>query len=97
MMQSAEMSYEGERFILYSFFFLPVGTKELATGESLMNRFHCIPSGEFFDDRMAKAIKITRKNKKKLLEDEKDPKVNELFKDVDEEMIKRFEWVGRSW
>lgn len=97
MTRSAERSYEGERFILYSYFFLTVGTKELATGESLMKQFHCIPNEDLFEDRLAKAVKITRKNKKRLLEDEKDPLPTELFKDLDEGMIKRFEWVERSW
>ena len=89
--------YEGERFVLYSFYFLPVMTKELATGESLMDRFHCIPDGEMFDDRMAKAVRITKRNKKKILEEEIDPDICDLFADVSNDFIKHIEWVERSW
>jgi len=88
--------YDGERFILYSFFFLPVITKELATGESLMKKFKCIPKGELFDDRMAKAVKITKRNRKRLIEDDMDPAIEEVFP-IAVGYAKEFEWVERSW
>ena len=91
--------YEGERFVLFSYFYLPVITKELATGESLISRFGCIPNGEVFDDRMAKAVKINKRNKRRLIDEGENPDVMSLFPDMDREYAKtlRFEEVGRSW
>ena len=91
--------YEGERFILFSFFFCPVITKELATGESLLKKFGEIPKGSYYEDRVATAIKLGKKNLKRFVEKDEDPTLKELGFEIDEKYWKKiqFEWVGRSW
>ncbi len=86
-------------YVLYSYFFLPVVTKEYTTEEELIKRFGCIPDGSLYDDRMAKAIRLNTRNRRRIEEGE-DPKIHILFKDIDDSMCKgmRIELCeGRSW
>ena len=87
-------------YLVYSYYDLPVLTKEIATDEELVEEFGCIPDGRVEDhDRIMKCIKITRLNKKKLLEEEKDIPIDQILPDIDKKMIKKmsYEWVDRSW
>ena len=87
-------------YLVYSYYDLPVLTKEIATDEELIDEFGCIPDGRLEDrDRIIKCVKLTRLNRKKLIEDEKDIPISSILPDLDEKMIKkmRYEWVDRSW
>ena len=87
-------------YMVYSYYDLPVLTKEIATEEELIEKFGCIPDGRLEDrDRIIKCIKITRLNRKKLIDEEKDIPIDQILPDIDKKMIKkmRYEWVGRSW
>ncbi len=87
-----------EEYIVYSFWYLPVITKEIATEEEILNKFGTIPDGGFFDDRIVKAIKLTKRNRRKILEEDWDPEIPCLFPDLDGLYPRMyFEWVGRSW
>ena len=87
-------------YLVYSYYDLPVLTKEIATDEELMEEFGCIPDGRLEDrDRVIKCIKLTRLNRKKLIDEEKDIPIDQILPDIDKKMIKkmRYEWVDRSW
>lgn len=83
-------------YVLFSYYYLPVLTKEYATGEELKEHFGCIPDG-VFDDRMARAIRITKDNRKKMTEGK--IKVIEIFPEFDTKYAKtlKIEEVYRSW
>lgn len=83
-------------YVLYSYFFLPVVTKEYATDEELIGRFGCIPDGSLYDDRMAKAIKLSTRNRKNIFEG-MDPNIHKLFPDITDDSRMRIEEVDRSW
>ena len=87
-------------YMVYSYYDLPVLTKEIATEEELVSEFGCIPDGRLEDrDRIIKCIKLTRLNRKKLIDEEKDIPIDQILPDIDKKVIKkmRYEWVGRSW
>lgn len=89
-----------EEYIVYSYYDLPVLTKEIATAEELYDEFGCIPDGRVPErSRIMKCIKLTRLNRKKLLEEEKDIPISSILPDIDKKMMKkmRYEWVERSW
>ena len=87
-------------YMVYSYYDLPVLTKEIATEEELIDEFGCIPDGRLEDrDRIIKCIKLTRLNRKKLIDEEKDIPIDQILPDIDGKMIRkmRYEWVDRSW
>lgn len=95
---AAADSKENTEYIVFIHHGVHVITKELATADDLFDEFECIPDGKV-GDRIIKCIKITRLNRKKFLEEEKNIDIKELLPDIDSKMAKkiRFEWVERSW
>ena len=87
-------------YLVYSYYDLPVLTKEIATEEELIDEFGCIPNGRLEDrDRIIKCIKLTRLNRKKLIDEEKDIPITDMLPYIDGKVAKkmRYEWVDRSW
>lgn len=89
-------------YLVYSYYDLPVLTKEIATDEDLIEEFGCIPDGRVEGrDRIMKCIKITRLNKKRLIDEGKDIPIKDILPDINETAVKkmkiRCEWVDRSW
>lgn len=90
-------------YIVYTFYGLCVLTKEIADDEELIDEFGCIPDGIVEDrGRYMTCVKITRNNRRKFLEDEKDLSFSETVPNFDtfsNDVKKRFryEWSERSW
>ena len=87
-------------YLVYSYYGLPVLTKEIATDEELQEEFGCIPDGRVEDrDRIMRCVKLSRNNRRKLVELEEDIPITMILPDLDSKAIKkmRYEWVDRSW
>lgn len=90
-------------YLVYTFYGLFTLTKEIADEEELLDEFGIIPNGYFEDrERYMKSVKITRNNRKRLIEEEKDLPFNLTvpgFENMSEDVQKRFryEWSERSW
>ena len=86
-------------YLVYSYFDLPVITRELATEDELIDEFGCVPDGRVEGrDRIMKCIKITRLNRKKI-EEGWNIDIIDMLPDIDSKAVKkmRFEDVERSW
>ena len=90
-------------YLVYTFYGLFTLTKEIADEEELIDEFGIIPNGYFEDrERYMKSIKITRNNRKRLIEEENDLPFNLTvpgYEDMPKDVQKRFryEWSERSW
>ena len=91
------------KYMVYTFYGLCTLTKEIADEDEILDEFGYIPNGRVEDrDRIMKCVKITRLNRKKLIDEEKDIPFSEVIPDFDtypKDVQKRFkyEWSERSW